>query len=174
MLPLTFVFNYSVLSCQGAWLHLSGGSLLPRVVTNLYLGLQLGEKVLCVGSSHPLRSCIRMYNACINTLLYLWSRILLCGDVESNPEPTNENDVDIDVHSKFCKHTLVLNCGFAQVAISDLSSISSSHHRDNILDRAARLDRFQKLFKHSNVLPSSISLKEGKSTLTAYCDRCYM
>ena len=111
-----------------------------------------------------------MYSTCINTLLYLWSRILLCGDVESNPGPTNGNDVDINVHSKFCKRSLVLNCGFARVAIYDLSSISSGQHRDIVLDKAARRDRFQKLFKHSNVLPSLMSLKEGKSTSTTYFD----
>ena len=83
------------------------------------MGLQLGEQVLCVGSSHPLRSCIRTYNTCSNALLYLWSWILLCGDVESNPGPTNGIDVDIDVHSKFSKRSLVLNCSFAGVAIYD-------------------------------------------------------
>ena len=34
-----------------------------------------------------------------NALMYLWSCILLCGDVESNPGPTNGNDVDINVHT---------------------------------------------------------------------------
>ena len=63
----------------------------------MYLGLGLSEKVLCVGSSHPLQSCIRTYDTCINSLLYLWSRILLCGNVESKSGPTNGNDVDIDV-----------------------------------------------------------------------------
>ena len=70
---------------------------------------------------------------------------------ESNPGPTNGNDVDVDVHSKFCKRSLVLNCGFAQVAIYDLSSISRGHHPN--IDEAAGLDRFLKLFKHCNVLP---------------------
>ena len=120
-----------------------------------------------------------MYSTCIiNTLLYLWSRILLCGDVESNPGPTNGNDVDINVHSKFCKCSLVLNCGFTRVAIYDLSSISSGQHCDIVLDKAARRNRFQKLFKHSNVLPSLMSLKEGKSTSTTYfdvyCDHIYI
>ena len=30
-----------------------------------------------------------------------------------NPGPTNGIDVDIDVHSKYSKRSLVLNCGFA-------------------------------------------------------------
>ena len=41
---------------------------------------------------------------------------------------------------------------------------------DDIIDKAARLDRFLKLFKHSNVLPSLMSLKDGKSTSTTYFD----
>ena len=103
VLSLTFVFNFSVLFYQGAWLHPLFSSVeiafCPELSQNMYSGLRLGDIVLCVGSSHPLRSCIRMYNTCINTLLYLWSRILLCGDVESNPGPTNGNDVDINIHS---------------------------------------------------------------------------
>ena len=91
-----------VLSCQGAWLHPLYSSvevaLYPDLTHSKYLGLRLGEKVLYVGSSHPLRSCIRLYNTCSNTLIYLWSLILLCGDVETNPGPTNGSDVDIDVH----------------------------------------------------------------------------
>ena len=71
----------------------------------------------CVVSFRPLWSCIRTYNVRSNALMYLWSRILLCGDVESNPGPTNGNDVNINVHGKFCKRSLVLNCGFARVAI---------------------------------------------------------
>ena len=126
MLSLTFVFNYSVLSCQGAWLHPLFSSVevvsCPELSQNKYLGFRLGGNVLCLGSSHPLRSCIRTYITCSNALMYLWSRILLCGDVESNPGPTNGNDVDINVHSKFCKRSLVLNCGFARVAIYDLSN----------------------------------------------------
>ena len=102
--------------------------------------------------------------------MYLWLRILLCGDIESNPGPTYGNDVDINVHSKFCKHSLVLNCGFARVTIYDLSNVSCGHHRSDILDKAARLDRFLKLFKHSNVLPSLMSLKDGKSNSTTYFD----
>ena len=114
--------------------------------------------------------CIRTYITCSNALMYLWSRILLCGDVESNPGPTNGNDVNINVHSKFCKRSLVLNCGFARVAIYDLSNTLSGHHRDDIINKAARLDHFLKLFKHSNVLPSLSSLKEGKSTSITYFD----
>ena len=174
MLSLTFVFNYSVLSCQGAWLHPLFSSVeivsCPELSQNKYLGFQLGGNVLCLGSSHPLRSCIRTYITCSNALMYLWSRILLCGDVESNPGPTNGNDVNINVHSKFCKRSLVLNCGFARVAIYDLSNTLSGHHRDDIINKAARLDRFLKLFKHSNVLPSLSSLKEGKSTSITYFD----
>ena len=174
VLSLTFVFNYSILSCQGAWLHPLFSSVevafCPELSHNEYLGLRLGEKVLCVGSFQLLRSCIRTYSTCINTLLYLWSLILLCGDVESNPGPTNGNDVDINVHSKFCKRSLVLNCGFARVAIYDLSSILSGHYRDSVLDKSARLGRFLKLFKHSNVLPSLMSVKEGKSTSITYFD----
>ena len=64
----------------------------PELSQNKYLGLQLGEQVLCIGSSHLLRSCIRKYNTCSNALLYLWSLILLCGNVESNPGSTNGND----------------------------------------------------------------------------------
>ena len=166
-----FVFDYSVLSCQGAWLHPLFSSVevafCPELSENKYLGLQLGEQVLCVGSSHPLRSCIRTYNTCSNALLYLWSRILLCGDVELNPGPTNGIDVDIDVHSKFSNRSLVLKCGFARVAICDLSNISKGHYYD-ILDKAARLDRFLKLFKHSNVHPSYKLIKER--TLSTYFD----
>ena len=87
-----------------------------------------------------------MYTTCSNTLLYLWSLILLCGDVESNPGPTNGNDADINKHSKFCKRSLVINCGFARVAIYDLSSISRGQHRDTIIDKATRLDRFFEAF----------------------------
>ena len=176
VLSLAFVFNYSVLSCQGAWLHPLYSSvevaLYPDLTHNKYLGLRLGEKVLYVGSSHPLRSCIRLYNTCSNTLIYLWSLILLCGDVETNPGPTNGSDVDIDVHSKFCKRSLVLNCGFARVAIYDLSNMSKGHHRDNI-DEAARRNHFQKLFKHCNVLPSLMlsPLKSASATyFDVYCD----
>ena len=100
MLSLAFVFNYSVLTCQGAWLHplfCSVEVAFSPELSQKHLGLQLGEKVLCVGSSHPLWPCFRMYNICSNTLMYLWSLILLCSDVESNPGPTNENDVDVDV-----------------------------------------------------------------------------
>ena len=60
------------------------------------MGLQLGVKVMCAGSFCTLWSCIRTYNVCSNALMYLWSRTLLCGDVESNPDPTNGN-VDISV-----------------------------------------------------------------------------
>ena len=147
MLSLTFVFNYSVLSCHGAWLHplfnLVEVAFCTELSGNNYLGSELGGKVLCVGSFCPLQSCIRTYNACSNALMYLWSQILLCGDVESNPGPINRNDVDINnVHSKFCKHSLVINCGFARVAIYELSSVSYGHHRSDVLDKAARLDHF--------------------------------
>ena len=162
------------MSCQGAWLHPLFSSVevafCPELPGNKFLGLQLGVKVLCVGSFRPLWSCIRTYNVCSNALMYLWLRILLCGDVESNPGPTYGNDVDINVHSKFCKRSLVLNCGFTRVAIYDLSNVSCGHHRSDILDKAARLDRFLKLFKHSNVLPSLMSLKDGKSNSTTYFD----
>ena len=61
MLSLTFVFDYSVLSCQGAWLHplfsLVEVAFCPELSENKYLGLQLDKQVLCVGASHPLRSC---------------------------------------------------------------------------------------------------------------------
>ena len=109
VLSLAFVFNYSVSSCQGAWLHPLFCSVEVAFCSELsqkYLGLQLGE-VLCVGSPHPSRPCIRrMYNIRSNTLIYLWSLILLCGDVESNPGPTNGSDVDVDVHSKFVSAAL--------------------------------------------------------------------
>ena len=172
VLSLVFVFNYSVLTCQGAWLHPLFCSVEVAFCPELshkYLGLQLGEKVLCVGSSHPLRPCFRMYNICSNTLIYLWSLILSCGDVESNPGPTNGNDidVDVDVHSKFCKRSLVFNYGFARVAIYELSNISKGHHRN--IDEAARLDHFLKLFKHCNVLPSLMS-SPLKSVSTTYFD----
>ena len=85
---------------------------------------------------------------------------------DSNPGPANGNDVDINVHSKFCKCNLVLNCGLARVVIYDLSSILSGHYHNNILDEAARPDHFSKLF--SNVLPFLMSLKEWKSILTTY------
>ena len=55
------------------------------------------------------------------------------------------------------------------VAIYDLLNTLSGHHRDDIIDKA-RLDRFLKLFQHSNVLPSLLSLKEGKSTSITYFD----
>ena len=112
--------------------------------------------------------CIGTYNTCSNALLYIWSQILLCGDVELNPGPTNGIDVDIDVHSKFFKRSLVLNYGFARVAIHDLSNISKGHHHNDIVDKAARLDRFLKLFKHSNVHPSFKLIKER--TLSTYFD----
>ena len=41
---------------------------------------------------------LEMYTTCSNTLLYLWSLILLCGDVESNPGPTNGNEADININ----------------------------------------------------------------------------
>ena len=93
-------------------------------------------------------------------MLYLWSLILLCGDVESNPGPTNGNDADINIHSNFCKRSLVINCGFARVSIYDISSISRGHHRDTIIE----------LFKHSNGLPSLMSSQDGKITSTTYFD----
>ena len=142
----------------------------PELAENMYLGLRLGEKVLCFGSSHLLWSCIRTYTTCSNTLWYLWSLILLCGDVKSNPGPTNGNDADINIHSEFSKRSLVINCGFARVTIYDLSSISRGQHRDTIIDKATRLDRFLKLFKHSNVLPSFMSTQDGKLTSTTYFD----
>ena len=40
----------------------------------------------------------------------------------------------------------------------------------DMLDKAARIDRFLKLFKHSNVLPSLMSLKDRKSNSTTYFD----
>ena len=85
MLSLTFVFNYSVLSCQGAWLHPLFSSVevvsCPELSQNKYLGFRLGGNVLCVGSSHPLWSCIRTYITCSNALIYLWSRILILGQL---------------------------------------------------------------------------------------------
>ena len=129
----------------------------PELSENMYLGLRLGERVLYVGSFHPLWPCNTIYTTCSNIMLYLRSLILLCGDVETNPGPTNGNDVDINVHSKFCKRSLVINCGFAQVAIYDLSSTSRGHDRDTITDKTAGLDCFLKLFKHNNVLPSFMS-----------------
>ena len=112
---------------------------------------------------------VRTYTTCSNTLLYLWSLILLCGDVESRSGASG-NDVDINIHSKFCNRSLVINCGFALIAIYDISSISRGHHRDTIIDKAARLDHFLKLFQHSNVLPSLMSSQDGKLTLTTYFD----
>ena len=95
------------MSCQGARLHPLFSSvevaLCPELSGNKYSGLQMGVKMLFVGYFRPLWSCIRTYNVCSNALMYLWSWILLCGDVESNPGPTNKNDVDINVHGKFSK-----------------------------------------------------------------------
>ena len=68
------------------------------------------------------------------------------------------------------KHSLVLNCGFARVAILNLSSVSCGHHRSDISDKAARFDCFLKVFKHRNVLPSLMSLKNGNSNSTTYFD----
>ena len=55
--------------------------------------------------------------------MYLWSRILLCGDLESNPGPTNGNDVNINVHSNFCKCSLVLELLFMIYQVSHVVAI---------------------------------------------------
>ena len=52
MLSLTFVFNYSVLSCQGAWLYPLFSSVevafCPELAEYMYLGLRPGEIKYCV------------------------------------------------------------------------------------------------------------------------------
>ena len=58
---------------------------------------------------------------------------------------------------------------FSTVVSLELLCLVVNHRRD-IIDKAARLDRLLKLFKHSNVLPSLMSLKDGKSNSTTYFD----
>ena len=87
---------------------------LERTLHVVVLCCTFGPRYCCVVMSSPVLSCPGLTNE-------------------------NENDVDINIHSIFCKHSLVINCGFARVAICDLSSISRGHHRDTIIDKAARL-----------------------------------
>ena len=47
--------------------------------------------------------------------------ILVCsGDVELNPGPTGSNTV-LDVHDKNTKRSMIVNCGYARVAVYEWS-----------------------------------------------------
>ena len=94
--------------------------------------------------------------------MYISSRILLCDD-ESPILGQLMKMMSTLMYTVFCKCSLVLNCGFARVATYDSSSsVSCGHQHSDILDKAARLDHFLKLSEPSNVLPSLLSLNDGK------------
>ena len=93
-----------------------------------------------------------------------------CGDIETNPGPTNGINSDVDVHSKICKRSFVLNCGFARVAVIELSTVEFGCKCDAI-DKGKRLSQFLKLFKHCSILPS-LKLNKPSKSFTYFDDYC--
>ena len=103
-------------------------------------------------------------------LFYLVSLLIQCGDVETNPGPPNGTDSDVDVCSKGCKRSFVINCGFARVAILELSQVKFGMKRAAI-DKTKRLKCFSTLFKHCSIQPSLNVVKPSKS-ITYFDDYC--
>ena len=126
------VLKYRLLSCQGAWLHpLFSSAEVPSALNCQKICIWVCDWVqkycvldLSIHYGPPVLECTLH----VVILCCTFGPRLLCADVESNPGPTNGNDVNIDVHSKFCECSYVINCGFALVAIYDLSSTSRGHH----------------------------------------------
>ena len=103
-------------------------------------------------------------------LFYLVLLLIQCRDIETNRGPTNGTDSDVDVCSKGCKCSFVINCGFAQVAILELSQVKVGMKRAAI-DKTKRLKCFLTLFKHCSILPSLNVVKPSKS-ITYFDDYC--
>ena len=107
----------------------------------------------------------------VSVALFHFSLLLFqCGDIETNPGPTNGIDSDVDVHSKICKRSFVLNCGFARVAVIELSTVEFGCKRDAI-DKGKRLSQFLKLFKHCSIL-LFLKLNKPSKSFTYFDDYC--
>ena len=92
--------------------------------------------------------------------------LILSGDVELNPGPAGSNSTSIDIHDRNTKKPLVVNCGYARVAINELSK----HDVGSDIDFDSRSKKFAALFEHCNIPKDSFSSYKNITYFNHYCE----